>query len=85
MNEDRQILINGISNRYGVVLLDKKNLQTLLGISASTLNRLISSSSIPYIKLNDSNSSQVKFVITDVVDMIYKNRILAYKSNNIED
>ncbi|MDF1875085.1 hypothetical protein JHD48_05010 [Sulfurimonas sp. SAG-AH-194-I05] len=82
--EQKQALISAISNRYKVVLLDKKNIQVLFGISAATLNRLISNSIIPYIKLGNSESSQVKFVVTDVIEMIFENRIKAFNSNTKE-
>ena len=83
--DEKEKILKIIYKEYGSILLDKKQLQSLLGYSQSTINRLMASNSIPYVKLNDYKLSQVKFVISDVVEMLFEHRIEAYKSHIKED
>jgi len=77
--EQKEQLIHMITQKFGPGLLDKKHLQIIFGFSASTINRMIINSQIPYVKIGDK-SAQVKFITKDVVDMIFENRVEAFNS-----
>ena len=80
MTVEKQQLLEIIYKKYGSILLDKKHVQELLGLSASTINRHISNGIIPCLKLGSNKSTQVKFIITDLVEMIFTHRVEAYQS-----
>jgi len=78
--EQKNQLLEIIVKQFKSILLDKKHLQIIFGLSASSINRMISNSQISYVKLGNSQS-QVKFLATDIVELIFDNRVQSFQSN----
>ena len=74
----REELEKKLISKYGFVI-SKKILSLVLGVSVATINRLISTATIPYFKVSNRPNSAVRFEVSDVLDYIEKQRIIAFE------
>jgi hypothetical protein len=77
MEESNKSLEISLREKYPEIL-DKKLVQEILMISAASLNRMIASSSIEYIKLSDSPKSPVRFELSSIIKLIESRRVRSY-------
>lgn len=73
----RDELEERLITKYGFVIC-KKELSTIIGLSLPSIDRLIATSEISYFKVSSKPNSAVRFEISEVVDYIYRQKVISF-------
>lgn len=64
-------------------VVNKQDCASILGVSTPSIDRLMSSSSISFFKVGNRPNSAVRFEISEIVDFIYRNKVIASEQGGI--